>query len=63
MKLKNRGPSRTPQEGNFPPRNQQAGRPSNPALQSDLAHLAETIAQATSVIQAAGLTAGNVFLF
>jgi hypothetical protein len=29
-------------------------------LQTDLATLAETIAQATSIIQAAGLTQGNV---
>lgn len=33
----------------------------NSGLQTDLATLAETIAQATSIIQAAGLTQGNVF--
>ena len=32
----------------------------NSGLQTDLATLAETIAQATSIIQAAGLTQGNV---
>jgi hypothetical protein len=41
-----------------------AGPPStaacNSGLQTDLATLAETIAQATSIIQAAGLTRGNV---
>ncbi|KAJ9575632.1 hypothetical protein L9F63_007493, partial [Diploptera punctata] len=35
-----------------------AAAPRNPALQTDLATLAETIAQATSIIQAAGLTQG-----
>lgn len=39
--------------------NLMAARPPNPALQTDLAHLAETIAQATSVIQAAGLATGK----
>jgi hypothetical protein len=32
----------------------------NSGLQTDLATLAETIAQATSIIQAAGLTQGNI---
>jgi len=32
----------------------------NSGLQTDLATLAETIAQATSIIQAAGLTQGDV---
>jgi hypothetical protein len=32
----------------------------NSGFQTDLATLAETIAQATSIIQAAGLTQGNV---
>lgn len=52
-------PQRMPQDGFV----RNPARPSNPALQTDLAHLAETIAQATSVIQAAGLTAGKRLLF
>ena len=36
-----------------------AAAPRNPALQTDLVTLAETIAQATSIIQAAGLTQGD----
>lgn len=53
-------PRQLQQDNSYGNRNSAATlRAANPALQTDLAQLVETIAQATSVIQAAGLnTAG-----